>query len=237
VPFLSAYGLPLSPKEWGGALSDALRVPFAEAMLVPAPGESPAWALAAAADNACDGWRCVAPQLKTRPGGTVLVLAGLAPSVALYAADAAVSLGAGRVDFVAHDPELLRVAESLGAKPSDTPFAEVRGAWPITVDASSDPDGLSAAVRVTEPEGTCTVASFYPGETPALPMGRMYSKGISLYTGRVHARPWLPEVAAAIAAGKLHPEKITTRRANWREATDAMTEPAAKLVLDREASL
>jgi alcohol dehydrogenase len=237
VPFLSSYGLPLSPKEWGGALSDALRVPFAEAMLVPAPGDVPAWSLAAAADNACDGWRCVASQLRARPGASVLVVAGQAPSVGLYAADAALGLGASRVDFVAQNAELLRVAESLGCRTQDAPFAAVRGAWPITVDASGDPDGLITAVRSTEPEGVCTVAAFYAGDTPPLPLGRMYSKGISLHTGRVHARVWLPEVAEAIAQGKLHPERITTRRANWREATDAMAEPAAKLVLDREEGL
>lgn len=97
VPFLSAFGLPLSGREWGGALSGLLRVPFAEAMLFPAPEHVPAWCLAAAADNASDGWRCVAPHLAERPGAPVLVVAGVAASIALYAADAALALGAERV--------------------------------------------------------------------------------------------------------------------------------------------
>ena len=80
-------GIPLTDREWGGALSEAIRVPFAEAMLVPAPAGVPAWCLAAAGDNASDGWRCVAPHLAARPGAPVLVLAGIAPSVSLYAAE------------------------------------------------------------------------------------------------------------------------------------------------------
>lgn len=44
----------------------------------------------------------------------------------------------------------------------------------------------------------------------------------------------LPAVASAIAAGRLHPERITTRRARWAEAAEAMAEPAVKLVVDRE---
>ncbi len=83
VPFLSAYGMPISEREWGGALSEMLRVPFAEAMLLPAPEGVPAWCLAAAADNASDGWRCVAPFLARWPGADVLVVAGIERSVAL----------------------------------------------------------------------------------------------------------------------------------------------------------
>src|SRR5262245_31156251 len=43
VPFLACYGIPLTDREWGGALSEAIRVPFAEHMLVPAPDDVPAW--------------------------------------------------------------------------------------------------------------------------------------------------------------------------------------------------
>ena len=94
VPYLSAFGLPLQPREWGGALSDLIRVPFADAMLLPAPANVAPWALAAAADNATDGWRCVAPHLAARPGARVLIVIGVAPSIGLYAADAALALGA-----------------------------------------------------------------------------------------------------------------------------------------------
>lgn len=233
VPFLSAYGMPLNEHEWGGALSDLIRVPFADAMLVEAPADVPAWTLAAAADNASDGWRCVAPYLAAQPGASVLIVAGIVRSIAAYAADAAVALGAERVDFVSQDPDLLLLAERLGAHAIDAPFDEVRGAYPITVDASGDPAGLRMALRSTEPEGVCISPAYYPfGDTP-MPLGRMYTKGITFHTSRCHARAVLPDVAAAIAAGRLHPELITTQRVGWHEARAAMAEPGVKLVVER----
>lgn len=236
VPFLSAFGLPLSGREWGGALSGLLRVPFAEAMLVAAPNGVPAWCLAAAADNASDGWRCVAQHLAERPGAPVLVLVGLAPSVALYAADAALALGAERVDVASPDQTVLGIAERIGANPIQTNFEGKLGPYPITVDGAGDPAALSLAIRSTDLEGVCTSAVYYPFNDVALPMGRMYTKGVRLFAGRCHARSVLPAVADAIAAQRLHPEIITTRRVAWSDAAAAMAEPAIKLVVDREAA-
>lgn len=235
VPFLSSYGMPLTEQEWGGALSAVIRVPFATAMLVLAPSDVPAWCLSAAADNASDGWRCVAPHLAAQPGASVLVVAGIERSVAIYAADAALALGAERVDVVAQDRELLGLAERIGAHPIDAPFQGTRGPYPITVDASCDPAGLRMALRSTEPEGVCVSPAYYPFDETPVPLGRMYTKGVTFHTGRCHARSILPDVAAAIASGRLHPELITTRRVPWADARAAMAEPAVKLVVDREA--
>jgi alcohol dehydrogenase len=235
VPFLSAFGLPLSGQEWGGALSDAIRIPHADAMLVPAPEGVPAWQLAAVADNACDGWRCVAPALRARPGAAVLVVGGLAASVSLYAVDAALALGAERVDVVGRDPAWLALAGSLGANVLEGGLETRPGRYPVTVDASGEPDALAFALRATDLEGICTSAAYNPGEPVPVAMGRLYSKGISLHVGRCHARPWIPEVATALAEGRLHADRITTRRVAWSEAAEAMTEPALKLVVDREA--
>ncbi|HVP28328.1 MAG TPA: alcohol dehydrogenase catalytic domain-containing protein [Myxococcota bacterium] len=234
VPFLSAYGLPLSEREWGGALSDRIRVPFAEAMLLPAPQGVPDFVLAASADNATDGWRCVAPHLRARPGARVLVLAGIAPSIALYATDAALALGAGSVDFVSSDDDALAIAEALGAKTTQAPVASVRGAFEICIDATGDPAGLVAAVRATDKEGVCVSPVYYPGDATPLPMGRLYTKGIVLHSGRCHARRELPEVLRAIDAGRLHLDRIVTRRERFSDAAEAMAEPAVKLVIERE---
>ena len=96
-PFGAAYGLaPTSGTDFGGALSDFVRVPFADHMLLPLPrGVDPA-AAASASDNVADGWRAVGPHLRDRPGASVLVLGGLAQSVGLYAAGCAVALEIGR---------------------------------------------------------------------------------------------------------------------------------------------
>ncbi len=234
VPFLAAFGLPLSGREWGGALSERLRVPFADHMLVPVPGDVPLWWLAAVADNASDGWRCVAPHLAASPHVPVLIVAGLAPSIALYAADAALALGAERVDVLSPNAAILAIAERIGANAIEAAFDGKRGPYPITVDASSDPAGLRLAVRSTDLEGICTCPVYYPGDETGLPLGRMYTKGIRFETGRCHARQVIPAVAAAVAAGRLHPDVIATRRVAWSDAAAAMAEPAVKLVVERE---
>ena len=95
VPPRSMYGFGIFGGDWGGALSDLVRVPFADAMLVAAPaGIAPA-VLASASDNIPDGWRTVAPHLAARPGADVLIVGGGGLSIALYAVDAARALGAG----------------------------------------------------------------------------------------------------------------------------------------------
>ena len=53
---LSDYGMqPLSGVEYGGMLSDTIRVPFAEAMLQPVPSALDPEALASVSDNVLDG--------------------------------------------------------------------------------------------------------------------------------------------------------------------------------------
>lgn len=70
VPAYSAYGLaPSSGQDWGGGLSDFVRVPFADAMLVEIPQDVPLITAAAISDNASDGYRAVALPLIERPGG------------------------------------------------------------------------------------------------------------------------------------------------------------------------
>src|SRR5437764_537150 len=80
-----------------------------------------------------------------------VVVVGGSPSIGLYAAGMAVSLGAARVDYVDRSPERRAVAEALGARVFDrTPDLEL-GRYPITVDASASPSGLVLALRSTEP--------------------------------------------------------------------------------------
>jgi alcohol dehydrogenase len=115
-PFGAAYGLkPTSGTEFGGALSDLMRVPHAHHMLVRLPDGVDPVAAASLSDNVSDGWRGVAPHLKERPGAGVLVVGGLAQSVGLYAAGAAVALGAGRVLYLDDDADRRRRATGLGA--------------------------------------------------------------------------------------------------------------------------
>ena len=66
VPLMASYGLAPLSREYGGALSDLVEVPFGEAMLVPLPAGIDPAAAASASDNIPDGWRAVAPLLAQR---------------------------------------------------------------------------------------------------------------------------------------------------------------------------
>src|ERR1043166_6261388 len=178
-PVLSDYGMqPLSGPEYGGMLADVVRVPHATAMLAPVAPGLDSVALGSVSDNVLDGYRAVAPHLAALPGADVLIVCHGRKSVPLYAAQAAIALDAGRVDFASDDAEALALAERLGAHPIQTDFEKPERRYPIVVDAGLTPNGLRYAVRATLPEGTLQSLSFYArGDTP-MPLGRLYTLGI-----------------------------------------------------------
>ncbi len=234
VPFMSTYGFGPAVAEWGGFLSDLVCVPFAQHMLVALPeGLEPA-SVASASDNIADAWRTVAPPLEQDPGAPVLVVGGAAAgSIGLYAAGIARSLGSEWVLYVDADEGRRATAESLGAQT----MAEMQhrlGPFPITVDASADPEGLALALRSTAPDGICTSCAIYFGEQPRLPLLEMYTKGITFRTGRANAREAMPHVLALAASGALRPEKVTSRVVEWPQAPAALAEADwTKLVIQR----
>jgi threonine dehydrogenase-like Zn-dependent dehydrogenase len=231
VEHMSMYGLPMG-KNCGGFLSDSVRVPFADAMLVPVPEGIEPTSIASLSDNIPDGWRTVGPQLAERPGAPVLICAGGA-AIALYAISIALALGAERVDLAGGNLFLRGRAEELGANLLDREFPKRVGSYPITVDASGDPDGLACAVRSTEPEGTCTSIGIYFTEMTPMPLLEMFTKGIRFHTGRAHARPAMEPVLELVASGAFRPELVTGETAAWDDAPDAIAGHRSKLVISR----
>ncbi len=231
---MSTYGFGPAVERWGGFLSDLVQVPFAEPMLVALPsGVAPA-AVASASDNIADAWRAVAPGLAEDPGAPVLVVGGASSgSIGLYAAGIAVALGAERVVYVDADEGRRAIASSLGAEPlGDTPNR--LGAFPVTVDACADAEGLGLALRSTAPDGTCTSCAIYFGEQPRLPLLEMYTKGITFRTGRANAREAIGDVLELVASGALRPELVTTHTVAWGDAAEALAEGGwTKLVVER----
>ncbi|MGH2963767.1 MAG: zinc-dependent alcohol dehydrogenase [Solirubrobacterales bacterium] len=236
VPSQSAYGLPPWASRWGGFLSDAVRVPYAEQMLVALPDQIEPTTAASVSDNIVDGWRTVAPYLADDPEASVLVVGGGGPgSIGLYAAGIAVALDAPRVVYVDRDERRLGIASQLGAETTSPPDDGRLGPFAVTVDASADPAGLTLAVRSTDADGVCTSSGIYFGNKTQLPLFEAYMNGINFRTGRAHARPAIPAVLELIAMGRLHPELVTTRVANWEEAPQALAEGQfVKLIFARD---
>ena len=231
VPRLSMYGLPVGPQTYGGFASDAVNVPYADAMLVPIPdGVEPA-AVASLSDNIPDAWRTVAPALEAAPGAPVLIAMG-AGSIALYAISIALALGAERVDVVGGRPRDRELADQLGANVLDQEFPDRVGFYPITVDASADPAGIACVLRSTDADGICTSIGIYFEPTP-LPLLDMFSQGITFVTGRPHVRGLMPEVLELVRQGKFDPDPVTASKVDWDDAAEALSDLRAKTVLTR----
>jgi alcohol dehydrogenase len=230
VPRRSMYGFgALGGMNWGGALSDLIRVPFADHMLVPLPAGVDPTAVASGSDNLPDAWRTIAPVMK--PGDRVLVAGGGGISIALYAVAIARALGASHVGYLDDDPDRVALAIELGAEPVE---GNPTGPYEVTVDASADPEKLATALRSTAPCGTCTSIGIYWGNDVPLPLLEMYDRAITFITGSPMARPAIPEVLDLVASGKLEPERITTRVVSFDDAADALAEPYTKLVMTPE---
>ena len=234
VPFAAAFGLkPTSGTEFGGALSDLVRVPFADHMLVALPeGVDPVTA-ASLSDNIADGWRGVAGPLAAYPGASVLVVGGLAQSVGLYAAGAAVALGPGRVLYLDDSPDRQARAVAMGAE--SEPLALTKGRDPaemfdIVVEAAGDAAALAFAVQSCAPNGVLTSVAIHFGATTPVPLTRAYYKGLTFHTGRVNSRTVFPDVLQCLAGGRLHPETVTHRVLPFGDAAEAMTDPGPKII-------
>jgi threonine dehydrogenase-like Zn-dependent dehydrogenase len=228
----SMYGYEPFGGSWGGFLADKVRVPYADAMLVPLdPAADPA-VVASLSDNVPDAWRTVGPPLARAPGSEVLIVGGAGGSVPLYAIQLAFALGAPGVRYLDQDPDSLALAEALGAQVSEGPIPRKLGSFAITVDASMNAEGLGCALRSTGPDGVCTSIGIYLKDT-AIPLFDMYLNGVSFRTGRGHARPAIPALVELVTSGKFRPELVTSQVTDWEAAQEALSEPPRKLVLTR----
>jgi threonine dehydrogenase-like Zn-dependent dehydrogenase len=233
VPRGSAYGMQPLGGDWGGALADVVRVPFADAMLVPTTLDPVA--IASVADNVPDGYRAVAGPLAQWPGAEVLVVGGFARSVGLYATACALALGASRVVYADTDAGRRERAAALGAEPLEvTEWPGKFGRFAVTVDASGSHAGLHAALRSTAADGICTSVAIYFEPATPLPLLEMYTRGCTLHTSRCHARALIPEVLALIDDG-LDPATVTSAVVGFDDAEAALADLPTKLVLSRTA--
>ena len=233
-PVLSDYGMePLSGVEYGGMLADLVAVPHASTMLVPVPaGLAPA-ELASAADNIADGYRAVAPHLRQRPGAPVLIACHGNPSIAIYAAQVALALGSAEVTVASDKQRVLDLAAKLGATALRTDWGRRPGRWPIVVDCGSRRAGLHYAISCCEPDGIAQSVSYYPAAGTDLPLGKLYTLGITFHIGRVHSAAVTPAVLQLAASGAISPGAVTTKTIAWDESPEHYLADAVKLVVTR----
>ncbi|MGI5405172.1 zinc-dependent alcohol dehydrogenase [Streptomyces chartreusis] len=229
VPHMAMYGAPIGGS-WGGIFSDLVRVPYADAMLVPLPAGLDPVAMASASDNWSLSWRLVAPHLKARPGARVLVVAR--GSIGLYVCDIARALGASDVLYVDPDPEHRKLAEGFGACTAES-IEPIRHGFDLAVEATGRVDQLTLAVRSLAPEGICESAGnhFRPGELPLLDM---YLTGVTLRIARDNVRAHIPDALALAASGIVDPARVVSHVLDWEQLPDALPEKHLKPVFVRD---
>ncbi|MFK7919930.1 MAG: zinc-binding dehydrogenase [Ilumatobacter sp.] len=237
VPSGSAFGFgSRGGVDFGGALAELVRVPFADHLLLALPDAMSPERGAGVPDNVSDGYRCVAAPLAALPGASVLVVGGLAQSVGLYAVAAAIALGADRVHYVDQDDTRLEAAEMLGATVErcglDQLVATER--YPITVDACALDQGRVHALRSTSPCGHCTSVSGGVSPQAGLPLQSMYLKGVTYDIGRVHGRATAPAVLELMSGGMLDPLAVPHRVVHLDDAAEAMMEPDVKIIFTND---
>jgi threonine dehydrogenase-like Zn-dependent dehydrogenase len=239
---LAAFGFGPASGPWGGMIADALRVPFADYMLVPVPSGVPPLRVAAAGDNLADAWRSVVPPLGERPGGAVLIIGGGAKSIGLYAAGLAAAHGADVVDYLDDDTERRQIAEGFGARALAPPATRRRRRhgiatarrYDVVVEASSRAAGLRAAIHSLAPGGVCTAVGYYLAAGTRVPLMRMYATDSTLRIGVSHARAVLPDVLDFVARTGYAAERVTTLTADWDDAPRAYAARTTKVVLQRD---
>jgi alcohol dehydrogenase len=239
---VAAYGFGAAFGCHGGMVSDAVRVPFADEMLVHVPGNVDPLALASASDNLTDAYRSVAPYLLRSPEAPVLIVGGGAKSIGLYAVGIAKALGSSRIDYLDTSETRLALAAQLGANPIAMKRSAswyrrgvswLREGYPITVDASSTNAGLSYALSALTPGGNCTGIGFYVRRGTPLPLWKMYMTCATLRVGVAHPRADLPAVLQLVEQRRFDPRVVNTLVADWTDAPHALLERTTKVVLHR----
>ena len=235
APIGGSFGFGAIGGGHGGGLADLLAVPAADHLLIAAPRGIPATTLATLSDNVVDGYRSVGPHLAARPGADVLIVADAPGSIALYAASAAVALGASHVRYVDTDPHRAAAAAAIGAEAihHHQPWPKRFDEAPITVDVTGTSAGLATVLRSTARYGYCTsLAIAFDAPTP-MPLLEMYTRGITFHTSRADSLRYLPDVLQLLTTTAFDPLAIPATVRPWDQAADAWLEPAIKLIIER----
>lgn len=240
---VAAYGFGEAIGGYGGMVSDRVRVPYADAMLVSVPDSVDPLSVASAGDNMADAYRAVAPALEQAPEASVLIIGGAAKSIGLYSTAIAVALGASRVHYVDSCPARLGIAERYGAHPIQVSGVERwlkasrsihTTGYGVAVEASGTTAGLNYALKSLVPGGVCTAVAFYVRRGTPLPLWEMYMKSATLRIGLSHSRVHLPALLGLVERRAFDPSLIEPLVGDWSESERIFLEKATKVIVRRE---
>ncbi|GAB1264542.1 alcohol dehydrogenase catalytic domain-containing protein [Aurantivibrio infirmus] len=231
VPFAASYGMGREGN-FGAALADLMRIPFASAMLVPLPAAADPCAIIGLADMSTDAWRAVGPALQERPKAKVLVLGGMTPVIGIYCAGMAVSLRAELVDYIDEDAERKNLACNYGARVFNHIEESDCRDYDIVVDASGSAAQLLEGLHRTAADAfVISVAPAFVG--PEFPMLALYQKGITYKVGRPNCRHGLDGAMLCCASNGFDPSAIYPKIFPFDLAHEAWCDPSVYVAVSR----
>ncbi|MEV6122699.1 alcohol dehydrogenase catalytic domain-containing protein [Streptomyces sp. NPDC052077] len=235
-------------RDWAGAQAQAIRVPYADATLVPLPwaadelGTELARRLMPLCDVYATGTHGVA-LAGVAAGDSVVVIGDGA--VGISAAAAARRAGAGRVVLLGEQPARLAVAEgfdveTLRVSRDESPVERVRellgGRLPDrVVECVGMQSAFDTALDVVAPGGGVGYVGVPHGVDPVAPM-RIFGRQIRLCGGVAPARHYLPRLVEEVRTGRLDPSPLIDRTLALADAAAGYaamdTGTALKVLLD-----
>jgi alcohol dehydrogenase len=229
-PAISTYGFG-KHLEFGGAMSDVVKVPYANHMLTKLPKDVDPITLASLSDNIPDAFRHI-ESLRSNPNQNVLIVSGKAKSVAMYGLIMAKAVGVNRVDFVDNNRERIKLAEELGASRVYNSYSQIDKKYDLVIDASSTQNGLNTAFKSVRNCGTVSSSGIYIRKT-AISLIDLYAKGVNFKIGLTNAKTEIKKILELVDEYKIDFGQVTTNLSNWEDAIDAFLTDTTKLVVAR----
>lgn len=227
---VTTYGFGKYPN-LGGAMSDYIKVPYADSMLLKIPENIDPVQLASLSDNIPDAYRHL-KEIANSPGKSVLIISNKAKSVAQYAIILARAIGVERLDFVDKSQERLEQAISLGADNVFNSFQQIKRKYDLVIDAGSTKTSLEMAFRFVREYGTVSSSGIYIKKTP-VSLIKMYAKGINFRTGFANARTDAEEVLNLIKSKNIDFGQVTSKLDSWENSVEAFLSDTTKVVVTR----
>jgi threonine dehydrogenase-like Zn-dependent dehydrogenase len=231
TPPVSTYGFG-KHLQFGGAMSDYIKVPFADAMLLKIPDNIDPIHLASLSDNIPDAYRHL-NEIANNPNQSVLIVSGKAKSVGLYSLLLAKALNVANIDYVDDNRERLEIAKNLKANNVYESNSQVTGKYDLVIDASATNQGLKTALRAVRNFGAISSSGIYIKRT-ALSLVEMYAKGVNFKIGFANARPDAEHVLELLKKVHIPFELITTYQNDWKNAEHAFLKETTKVIVKRE---
>ena len=209
----------------GGTQAELLRVPHADANLLPIPDDVEDERALFVGDILTTGVYA-AGIAEIRPEDTVAVV-GAGP-VGHFCVQAALRHGPRRVIALDFDQGRLDLAASVGAAPVNarerhpqmavSEATEGRGA-DVVIEAVGDPSAFRTAVEVVRSGGRVIVAGMFVSEVEEIPLGVYWTRMLTIrFAGICPVQAWWEEAMAAVRAGEIDPLPIVSHRLALEEA-------------------